>query len=132
MNLILITLIVISFLRPTIQGQWSLAATKLLTKISHLAQRNIGSCAGVTNYSTYVMSFLDTCAFTPVVMSESFSECQKLCVLDSTCLALTFSASNSSCEHCVTGSGHGNGNSYEQSDVMIAGVALRNYINGMQ
>ena len=122
----------LSFLRLTIQLQCSLAATKLLTKISNLAQRNIGTCTRVTNYSTHIASFLDTCTFTSVASSIDYAECQKLCVLDSTCLALTFSAHNNGCEHCVTGSGNGNGNSYAQSDIMVVGVALRNHIDGMQ
>ena len=130
MNRCINVIVFLNLLCVTSQRECSLAATRLLTKIPLLAQRNIGTCRHINDYSVYITSLLDTCTFTPINSAVNFVECQGECALNLNCLALVFFASNSSCEHCVTGSGSGNGNSCSQSDVMISGVALRNYIDG--
>ena len=104
--------------------------TKTLTKIPYLLQRDIGTCSDVTDYSTYVTSLLDTCVFTSVPSATYFSACQKQCIYSASCVAITISNING-CEHCVTGSGSGNGNSYAQSKIMLADEALRDFIDGM-
>ena len=103
--------------------------TKTLIQIPDISQHDIDTCTVVADYSTYVTSLLDSCSFAPVTGATHFATCHKQCVADETCVALTFSSTNG-CKHCIETSGSGNGNSYEQDDVMIVIEALNDHING--
>ena len=103
---------------------------KTLVKVQQLFRYNYSNpCIEITDFTTYVASFLDVCSFTPVANVISFMACQSACANNVTCVAMTLSV-ESGCEHCLQTNTNGNGNSYPQQKVMIAVEALWNFIDG--
>ena len=124
-----ICLLFVLMCSKTCLQQCSDSNSKLLIKILTLDHLDVDTCSSVTDLTSHLTSFLDSCAFTPVPSATHFSTCHAQCVTDDTCVALTFSSTNG-CQLCIETVGSGNGNSYAQTDVMVAVQALSNHING--
>ena len=101
-----------------------------MLKEAALADHDLQTCDVITDYSTYLTSYLDSCNFTPNPTAVWINSCTTSCHESPDCQAVTFSAAGG-CELCLaTSAGAGNGNTYDVSAIMIFAEHFSAYIDG--
>ena len=103
-----------------------------LIQASEVDKYELGTCDDVSEYSTYLTSFLDNCTFERSATATGKGACHYECLYGVDCFAMTYSAAGGChiCRPSPSPSADRNGNSYPRHDVFVAGWRLTAYING--
>ena len=105
-------------------SQWS------MLKVAALVDHDLQTCDVITDYSTHLTSYLDSCSFMSDPTAVWINSCTTSCHESPDCQAVTFSLQGG-CEMCLaTSAGAGNGNTYDVSAIMIFAEHFSAYIDG--
>ena len=103
-----------------------------MLKAAALTDHDLQTCDVITDYSTYLTSYLESCTFTSDANAIWMNSCTNNCHVNPDCQAVTFSTAGG-CELCLaTSAGAGNGHTYDVSAIMIFAEHFSAYIDGIQ
>ena len=91
---------------------------------------NLTTCYDVSEYFSYLTSYLSTCQFEADASFSHALTCSKACALDSSCAALVYSK-EAGCEKCLFGGGSGvSGNERALDGMLVPQTKFVLHING--
>ena len=91
---------------------------------------NLTTCYDVSEYISYLTSYLSTCQFEADASFSHALTCNQACALDSSCAALVYSK-EAGCEKCLFGGWSGvGGNERALDGMLVPQTKLERHMNG--